>query len=524
MLFDTSIKKHEELEKWVNALDIKCNDHVKIKSTSEFGIGLFLESPAGSVDAKIELLRVPLLSSYNIYTLRRLVNEELTKEDLGYVKKCLNIVFRNCQCSESNILIGYFIAILMICEKRKDQQRRDGWLQTINTYLQVLLNTTVGNMYTDQQDILQDYLSEFPGNAIMRDSIEDVIGGTWSGVLEEINEELGEEFDELKMAEVLQLCGAIRSRVLEIPRAVEESDADATGEEDGDNYYVDVTLVPILDYVNHDSEKRNAYFDIDRETGDVILWYESTKKEQPGGDAGEEQIFIVYDEHEDLHRMFANYGFIPRSQGSAKVLELPVLGYCGDGGEEDVELTRRLYSLRQSPNVQFKLEFGDEGRIVACDTIQDEYYSYLVFNNNVDWEEIHRAAEQEEVNNAEEEAFYVNGFRRCRDILGGMDEAEKRQVTGQFEDYVGKFTRQFKTRVENFVVFAEEYETLDGTSTNITSKLFSFYRELCERLLSQAAGESRGEDEPFLSLRMRPIYNFESIKYAENIQLEELKI
>ena len=121
----------------------------------------------------------------------------------------------------------------------------------------------------------------------------------------------------LSFESYFQICQAVRSRILEIPRDAHNDIDDVVGPplkkmkareaqgeplenavttglqelsinpEEGksnvgsgrndtehtnntDDYVIDVSLVPILDFVNHNHHS-NSYFDIDRRTNDIVL-------------------------------------------------------------------------------------------------------------------------------------------------------------------------------------------------------------------------------------------------------------
>lgn len=547
-IFQGDILNKEELEQWYHNLGIKVNQKVTIQPTVDRGIAVFYNPTKNTLNEKydqpIELLRIPKLSSYNIYTLQTLVNEKLKDEDKKVVKRCLNIVFSKCHgASESLILIAYFIGFLLICRKEKNIVISKEWKKDIGEYLSVLMNTIVGNLYSDQQDILQDFVSEFRGNVVISNTIVDITGDLWINVVEGINDEFNETYNEITLEEVLQICSAIRSRVLEIPREADDDD-------ETDDYYVDVTLVPMLDYVNHNKDRQNAYFDVDRDKGDVVLYLDSDKVkdiEKPF------EVFISYDKFEDLHRMFMNYGFIPTSANVMKVIEIPILGYCEDEELNDYEITRRLYSIRQTPNVQFKIIFDKSGEIKELKVLDDQFYSYLGLINEINWEQFEKN-DEEEMNEINEQADSMNdedrkefldafsgldysrGFNRCYELLNSLKEEEIYEAKRQFAEYVKKYFEKFSNKIEKFKEIVHEYELNKGETTNII-KLIELYElisnfilkdekkaSVAELFIEDKEDEKKAEEElsGFLENRMVPVYNFDAT--IEEAEVGELRI
>ncbi|KAG0675557.1 cytochrome c lysine N-methyltransferase [Pichia californica] len=533
-LFEGNMKNKSILEKWIIDLGIIINPQVKIKETEDKGIGVFynFDCNFNSNGEPIELIRIPQLSSYNIYTLKKLINDKLDDKDSKVIKRVLMIIFSKMNGnSESLILISYFIGFLLICNKEKklndnnninnnnNDDNNNKWKDEIKVYLNILLNTNVGNLYLDQQDILQDFLSYFQGNAIIQNSIIDITSGIWVDITESINEEFSENFKIIKIEEVLQICSAIRSRVLEIPREIYNKEGD------DDDYYVDVTLVPILDYVNHDNLLKNAYFDIDRETKDIILFYErksSINKEF------EVEVFISYDIFEDLHSMFINYGFLPISEDIIKVIEIPIIGYNKFFNKiSDFDITRRLYCIKQSPNVQFKIKFDNKGEIKEMKLLLEGFYSFLVFKDDIDWNKFEEE-DEEEGGGYEEEIDFEKGFNRSLQIMDNLNEDEINELQTNLFEYIIEFFKEFKNKSKIFKDLIEEYELNIGENRNI-SKLIDMYDSMSKFMLEKVQFEDfiecnidDNELRGYLGNRMMPIYNFDAT--ISGAEVGELKI
>lgn len=523
MLFDTSVADHELLEQWVKDIGIVYNEHLIIKNTVDKGVGVFLkeigrsgdptnpsdcEEPSDSVP--IELIRCPRKNVFNMYTLRDFVGK-LEDKGKDIIRKVLSIIFRNIRPSESNIIIGHFIGF-SICLKKGIECGEE-----VSKYLTVLSKTKVGSPYTDQRDALEDFVEDFPGNILMNSLVNEL--KMWDIIIEELKEE---EL-QIETNEVLQLCAAVRSRVLEIPRGDEENE--------GDDYYVDVTLVPIIDFVNHDVGKCNAYFDVDKDNGDVVLYYKGGEIEDENG----KEIFIKYDEVEDLHRMFINYGFIPRDSGVGKIIEIPILGYGNEDSKlsdiSEIEISKRLLISGQSPNVQFLIKFEESGRIFDCEVIEIENYSWIVFVDGINWDEWEEENEYNEKKLVEEEdcTLFAQKYNRCREMIEGLDDRVE-QARLKFKGYVRGFMAPFWKRAGLGAELSVEYERPMGESCSIVN-LLGLYAEIgrfCQERGINVVSEQKKEDEMkfengdkgkngldleldvdgVLGHRLRPVYNW----------------
>lgn len=532
-IFNGNVKNREILEKWRHELGIRVNPNVHIEETKGHGIGVFynnVKSNQEKDEEDIELLRIPFISSYNIHTLKELVNTRLDENDKKVVKKCLNLTFINSnRMSESLILIAYFIGFLMICKKRKKneigkEKDKKSWKNDIEIYLTVLLDTNVGNLYSDHQDILQDFLSYFPGNAILSNLIFDVVNTDKVDLIEKINKEFEEEFEKIKIEEFLQICAAIRSRVLEIPKEIEDNNEEY--------YEVNVTLVPLLDYVNHDNDKKNAYFDIDKINNDIILYLENEKVKD---NYNEIEVFISYDSVEDLHSMFTTYGFIPISEGIEKFIEIPIIGYCDNSKIlNDFEATRRLYCIGQSPNVQFKVKFNKIGEIEEISVIDCQFYSYLIFNEGIDWdkfesEDVNDEAEEEDNNQIDFEmgVNFERGFERSIEIEKNMTINEINKLKEIFCEYLLEGFSKLNEKSDNFSKFIKEYE-LQDQSLNIL-KLLNLYQIMSKFIKSKGnikfdnlEDNHNDKQDIILNARMIPLYNFEAT--VDNVEISDMKI
>lgn len=115
-----------------------------------------------------------------------------------------------------------------------------------------------------------------------------------------------------------QLYSAVVSRVLEIPQ-LEPGRTDGDREDD-DSFIVSPTLVPTLDFVNHGDETRcNAYYDIDRSNGDIVLNLERSKVD---ASSLRREVLISYTDIEDSLVVITKYGFDPADDASSNAIKI----------------------------------------------------------------------------------------------------------------------------------------------------------------------------------------------------------
>lgn len=112
-----------------------------------------------------------------------------------------------------------------------------------------------------------------------------------------------------------QIYKAIKSRVLEIPHSLSEDLGD---------FVTNISLVPFLDYANHLAAK-NAYFDVDRRTEDIVLKIDHTKLEEAREHAIE--VLISYSPIEKIQSFLMTYGFVPRNHGQMQVFDWKICDF-----------------------------------------------------------------------------------------------------------------------------------------------------------------------------------------------------
>lgn len=496
-VFDESIEDHEKLDEWIKNQEIEVNENVIIKKSEGKGIGIFYNCQEFRED-KIELLRIPNKAVYNINNLKENMKNFKKEEDLKIIKYCLKTIVKSMRISETSIIIGYFLSFLIIFKKRIV---KDEGFENLREYLNILMETQVGNLYGDNWNILEDFISLFKGSFIMNQNISSIINEGNEVLIEEINEELESfesEYELVTIEEYLQIISAVRSRTLEIPRSI-ETDQGETEEGEAEDYYVDVTLVPILDFVNHNNSLKNAYFDVDKDSQDIILYYEGNRN----GDGNEDEegedteVYISYDEEEDLHTMMTNYGFIPRDGNSEKTIELPILGYNGD---EDFKITDRCIKLGVSCNIRFNIKFDKAGNIEEMKRVynsqSEEDKQLLIFEpqmwleNDFEDDEFFEGEEYQKYIGLIEEIGVEDVMRVCRTIRSdGLVKArlslERDQLCSARDEYVKLWFAQLAVHGERFVQLADEYEDSTGVAGSRVVALVALYRAMAGYVAEQ---------------------------------------
>lgn len=499
-MFSESVDGALELEQWAEDLGVVGNENLVVKRTPQAGVGVFFSGFSQiKVVEDVEILRIPKKATLNIDTLRSRT-EGLSEEDKKTVKVLLARYCGVSSVNETNIILGYLLGFLVL--------KKQGGVE-LSRYLDILMTTHVGSLHSDNPLLLEDFLSAFDGNSMVTALGMDLLDDKWY----ELGEWINGEFDvQISREEILQLNAAVRSRTLEIPCIMENE------EEDDDDFVVDVTLVPVMDFVNHDNAELNAYFDVDKTTGDVVLMLDRDKVKTS---EEEFQVFISYSLQEDMNKFFMNYGFVPTSNVE-KVLELPVFGYFNSKLIESEKLNDRIYALRQSPNVQFLVNYKD-GAIDTVQCIAEETYAYFAFVESIDWSKY----DSQDFSTELELSDFQEGYERCYEIYSNLSEQEVLAAQAKFVEYVQEFFSDFIKRIDKFMEFVNEYEFNKGETSNITT-LLKLYKQLAIKFTSLKSADdilSFENNQDWLPLRLMPMYNFKSsLLDKEGIDIGELKI
>ncbi|CDK29826.1 unnamed protein product [Kuraishia capsulata CBS 1993] len=233
-------------------------------------------------------LRVPKASTITADTilpeLLRVIRSNPQLEPL--IQRCVSAFG---QRSEGQTLIA-LTAVLIILYRKNE-------LDFQQEYIRVLLEDVnyVGLISCETDELMACYESVLAKDVVFGAACESL----FSPEVHELSEFLISEGFETTLHDLQLAVAIVRSRSLEIPVEVDEN---------SDDYLVDVSLVPILDFVNH-ANNPNCVFDVDRISGDVLL------KPKPGsltGHTGLVELSIQYDTPPyNLNRFGLNYGFFP---------------------------------------------------------------------------------------------------------------------------------------------------------------------------------------------------------------------
>ncbi|QPG74465.1 hypothetical protein FOA43_001795 [Brettanomyces nanus] len=509
-LIKSNIKGVDDSNYWVKSqVGAKFHDNLTVEKSSLGGLGLFYDG--NEIDQDTEILRISSDCTLSIHQCMKIMNSGV--DDKGtfaktFIQKCLDF-YCNGKVTESRILICYCISMEVLNRIEKlDSLKGTGF---VRNYLKILLNTRVSNVDCDSLSLLEYYKEEFKGNSLFDSVYKQLINGDCEEFAKFIEvEALENVYGEVISAEEIQhLVTAIRSRILEIPRET-ESEGDFT---------IDITLVPILDFANHDNDKVNAYFDVDRVNGDIIL---KLDKDKIKGSKGKHEVLISYSRIEDMNRFFLNYGFIPRSKG-IKLIEIPFWGYYKDK-EIPLNVTEILYKLQETPNLQFVVKTDEEGDVQDVKINMLDDYSFLTMAN-VQWDKYFIEGEEED----EEEIVST--------LMEKMSVDEINVAMFKMMKLVNKYIKEYPSKLKNFLAIADEYELNLGETRNIV-EMIKFEEQIAEKFNAiyekkkpQDAKDAFDMivppdecDENWTKVRMYPIYNFEQELLDQQIKIEQMTL
>lgn len=308
MLIDPGCKipgvdNNEAFSKWLLKDGRVKHRNVVVRESKLGGIGLFYtlantNSDTSGEDFDRELLRLKLKYDYN-----ELLGDlsKLKPENSAIVKNVLSTIRPS---TETAILQCYFIAFKICIDLSGEAAKDDDKLADFIPYVNILCNTHVDELVLEEDE---NRTSRFLSSIAARQSSQ-------LKRFTELNSELAkivkkEDSEVITLQVFKQIEAAVRSRVLEIPYEDKAKSTEAIIEAEGkeEDYYTNVTLVPLLDFVNHSSElEKNAYFDVDKETGDILLKLKEGVQISEGT-----EITICYSPNQNIQAMVKTYGFIP---------------------------------------------------------------------------------------------------------------------------------------------------------------------------------------------------------------------
>lgn len=303
MLIDKDTKipgvpSNDEFANWlIKDNFIKVHPGLTIGSSKLGGIGLFFNQEKDDGANDDILARIPKDATFDYMNLLEILEglkesekeqeaegEEVTESSI------ITAVLKSVQpANETEILTCYFIG-LRICYNRRylREIKTETPLSKFDPYLNVLAHTEVLGLPEEDIDYEDEFIRKLKAKA------------------ERLHEEYNELIDDLAhvhprltFEEYYQLCGAVKSRVLEIPH----------GSETEEDYYANITLIPLLDFANHlNTSQNHAYFDVDKSSNDVLLKLNRLRMPQ-----GVFEITISYSTTESIQNFIETYGFVPQS-------------------------------------------------------------------------------------------------------------------------------------------------------------------------------------------------------------------
>ncbi|ANZ74110.1 BA75_01387T0 [Komagataella pastoris] len=291
------------------------NNLVEIRQSS-------IEGGGSGIFVNLEKLRqLPPSKTYSLIVVKRsstisleecqkvLQSLEETSKASELLCHCLDFIHQHLadQLTETLIVFYYVIGYHCIIELGLDVPQ----ISKFKPYLQVLLKTEVNSIQKDSLEELnaiepymsKDFLFQVNLEALKNDY------ATYERFIKSV-EIFGITRDNLTVEQFLQLKAAVKSRTLEIPGKIL----------DDDQFSISITIVPILDYINHSNCVTNSFFDVNKEN-DIVLKFEYSPEAFDGQSS--QELFISYLPLEDVGKLFFNSGFIPTDDGY-KVIQLPI--------------------------------------------------------------------------------------------------------------------------------------------------------------------------------------------------------
>ncbi|KAL3232324.1 Cytochrome c lysine N-methyltransferase 1 [Nakaseomyces bracarensis] len=274
-------------------------DGVEVLEDDYGGYGVFIAEPrllqerckSRAGDRAVKEGRLEVLRVSQVYDIKRLLAMMDSEGTNGkFFKTIINVSLEQLsQLSETCILV-FFVLVIHLMDIEGYNVPKD-FSEYIST---VLVKTTVGNASNCVDSLLESY-----GHVILFHDLENNLEILHDTATRNI------PFTKHYSKKLLtQLYSAIVSRVLEIPQITDGDNGD-------DSFEVTPSLVPMLDYVNHgDERKRNAFYDVDRATGDIVLYLDLTRIDLQKV-SSKNEILISYTDVEDSMGIITKYGFDP---------------------------------------------------------------------------------------------------------------------------------------------------------------------------------------------------------------------
>lgn len=353
----------EKLEKWfISENKIKVHQGLTVKRSDLGGAGIFFKATEDDLkkNEDIELVRIPSHCTLDYMSLLHILEEVKNEEEKNEPKSwkesdIIKHAIRSIEPQgEMEIVFAYIVSFAICKELRHGDYGSNSILHKFGPYLDVLQSTpTIGS---PDGDFFQDHVVNLM--TILYRRLQQSYQKIKEGMVQ-----LGVGHDQLiSLDSYVKIYQAVNSRVLEIPH-----ESYGESQPDEDEFYTNVTLVPFLDFANHNSDiLNNAYYDVDRKTQDIILVFKSLFISDK-----EVEVTICYSPTESIPHFIRTYGFIPENQ-SVQLLEMKLSDDCIDRhvnriqGTKDIPYHLIMKWLHISPRYQL---------VVFPETVYINYFS-----------------------------------------------------------------------------------------------------------------------------------------------------
>lgn len=327
--------------KRIKECGIILDENLSVEQSPLGGSGIFYTSDDLIQDHVIA--RIPAHTTFDLNQLMT-IQEKLKQisPDAAFVVKQ---VLSNCGgINETEIIIDYFFSFMIILTNENRPEKCP--LIEIEYYLEVLSRTHVDTLAVEE-DLESDQMNDYEYDYLidLERKKRRYLNRKYQHMCETVNE-LG--FTIPSFEEYYHINRVIKSRVLEIPQAIDPTETTQNGPDKTD-FVVNTTLVPLLDFANHD-ENNNAFFDVDRKTNDILLKY---LHQAPG----KHEVFIKYSDIVSVQLFVSTYGFIPKAKEEIfelKIGEADIHDFINEiKGTKGVKYELIMKWLEMLPTVQF---------------------------------------------------------------------------------------------------------------------------------------------------------------------------
>ncbi|VVT46403.1 uncharacterized protein SAPINGB_P001196 [Magnusiomyces paraingens] len=340
--FDRSVKL-ASLADWAKENGIELNN-CEIKAEGSDGAGLYATADI-TADSKTPIVRVPLDSVLTRRSIFALAEKSEFFKDLLYRKAdgtpitvasgsspTTNEFFEKFPLTSKDILVRFFIYEILTSRRGGPRDRWTSWVESLPPLREMnlpfswdkddvesLYGSSIYEAVLSKLEFLKFRYNRLFESVELRERISEYVK---AGPQPQINLEADVE---VTFQDWLLIESWISSRSLEVL------------EEPSEEYEENLRLgmVPVVDMCNHDEVGWNSKYELDGETGSVLLI--PTREIKRG-----EEVTITYGENKGAGEMLFSYGFIPAGikTGHAKVATFaipPIVDEDDDDEEEEEE-------------------------------------------------------------------------------------------------------------------------------------------------------------------------------------------